>query len=101
MDTIANQMISALLGKYLEDELEALDRADGSASLFHAASRTLHMTDYKALVIAARKRVEKFKKEAGGCPSRIFGWKEHYNKKFEPSNVQGEALPIDTGAKKR
>ena len=76
-----NQMLASLIAAKLEDELVALDAADGTVSVFHATSRVLHPNDQKALIAAARTRLAKFRKEAAGCPSRVFTWQEFFASK--------------------
>lgn len=79
MITIHNEMLSAMMALHLETELAAYDDGNGQSTCwFNAASHALNEIDHDKLVAAARKRVTKLRKEANGCPSNVWKWREHY-----------------------
>lgn len=79
--TPQNQMIASLLAQELQTQLEALDAGEAAGTWFAAASRTLSPKDLEKFVAACRKRLERLRHEADGCPPRIFGWTEHFGTK--------------------
>lgn len=78
--TIHEEMIAATLAEYLEGQLSSLDDEDenGSGTFFAPASRVMGKSDFKKLVSTARRMAKKLRKDAGGCPSRIYDWPKHY-----------------------
>lgn len=77
------QMMASILASQLQADLDAYDSADGSTTWLHAASRELSSNDFKSLVSECRKRLAKLKKEADGCPDRVFGWQAFFDEKFK------------------
>lgn len=81
MATPHNQMLASLMAQELQEQLESLDSGEAAGSWFGAASRGLSEKDFEKFIAACRKRLVKLRKEAGGCPSRIFHWQEHFGAK--------------------
>lgn len=79
MTTIHNQMMASMLAIQLEEQIAAFEANDGTTTWLNAASQALHPNDFEKLLLSCRKRAEKLRKEADGCPSRIWGWQKHFS----------------------
>lgn len=79
MTTIHTQMMASMLAIQLEEQLAAFDAKDGTSTWLNAASQALSQKDFEKLLLSCRKRAEKLRKEADGCPSYIFGWQKHFS----------------------
>lgn len=80
MATIHEEMVSAILAGHLEGQLASLDDEDtnGSGTFFAPASNVMGKGDFKKLVSTARMMAKKLRKDADGCPSKIYDWPKHY-----------------------
>ena len=80
MGDIYTEMVNAVLAGILENELDILDNADGwYGSTLSSASHALNEKDYRKFIKAVRKKTEKLRKQANGCPPNPFKWVDYYN----------------------